>query len=154
LLLKLQQKVLHFPVFCLQLFGFYKMLNIKMQSVLFIIGLSLTAFNVTAAGTSTFDQTCTKISITGDVIHAECRKKDQTPHKTQIALVGIENINGTLTITGKKTSFQETCSNISISGHVLKATCRKRDQSNNNTSLILQGIANIDGTLTYTPTGK
>jgi CVNH domain len=52
-----------------------------------------------------------------------------------------------LTAAAAPSSYQLTCSNIALKDNVLIATCRRRDQSLNSTSITLKGIENIDGTL-------
>ncbi|MEH2468018.1 CVNH domain-containing protein [Nostoc sp.] len=66
----------------------------------------------------------------------------------------IENIDGELKVTdpNKPSSFDQSSTEISINGDVLSATCKKRDGSPNKSSIILNGIENIDGELKYTDT--
>lgn len=101
---------------------------------------------------SNFYPTCTDIFVNGNVLSATCNKVDGSPNQTSLVLMGIENIDGQLIITdpNKPSSFQDSCTNISVNGNVLSATCNKADGSPNQTSLVLDGIENIDGTLTYT----
>ncbi|MEH1872924.1 LamG-like jellyroll fold domain-containing protein [Nostoc sp.] len=105
-------------------------------------------------GGSTYQQSCTKISVKGNVLSATCKKGDGSSNKTSIVLMGIENIDGELKVTdpNKPSSYQETCTEISIKGNVLSATCKRADGSPNKTSIVLDGIENADGNLTYTGT--
>ncbi|MHC5719630.1 MAG: mannose-binding lectin, partial [Nostoc sp.] len=103
---------------------------------------------------STYQQTCTDISIQGNILSATCKKRDGSLKNTSIVLKGIENIDGGLKVTdpNKPSNYHETCTEISIQGNVLSATCKRADGSPNKTSLVLDGIENIDGNLTYTGT--
>jgi uncharacterized protein len=99
---------------------------------------------------STFQNSCSDISVSGATLRANCRRINGSYDATSIALRGIENIDGTLMVTGSgASSFQNTCQNISISGAVLSAMCKRRDGSWLTTRLALPGIANIDGALQY-----
>ena len=51
-------------------------------------------------------------------------------------------------------SYQLTCENINIYGPILSASCKTTDESLNSTTLYLQGIENIDGTLMVTSSWK
>jgi hypothetical protein len=51
-------------------------------------------------------------------------------------------------------SYQNSCTNISIAGATLVETCRRIDGSFNQTSIVLQGIENIDGRLEFTQPGQ
>jgi CVNH domain len=50
-------------------------------------------------------------------------------------------------------SFQNSCNNISIAGNALVASCRRVDGSVSRTSIVLEGIENIDGQLQMTGRG-
>jgi hypothetical protein len=51
-------------------------------------------------------------------------------------------------------SFQRSCDRIAIAGNALVATCRRVDGSLNRTSLVLEGVENIDGQLRATGPGR
>jgi CVNH domain len=51
-------------------------------------------------------------------------------------------------------SYQQTCNNIVISGNRISASCRKINGKYRQTSLVLKGIENIDGTLQVTDATK
>jgi CVNH domain-containing protein len=51
-------------------------------------------------------------------------------------------------------SFQSSCNHISIAGNALVANCRRVDGSVNRTSIVLEGIENIDGQLQMTGRGR
>ena len=103
---------------------------------------------------SSYQQNCTEISVNGNVLSAICKKYDGSLNKTSIVLMGIENIDGELKVTDPKkpSSFHQSCTEISINGDVLSATCKKHDGSPNKTSIVLNGIQNSDGSLKYTGT--
>ncbi len=103
---------------------------------------------------SSYQQSCTEISVNGNVLSAICKKHDGSLNKTSIVLMGIENINGELKVTDPKnpSSFHQSSTEISINGDVLSATCKKHDGLPNKTSIVLNGIENIDGSLKYTGT--
>ncbi len=103
---------------------------------------------------SSYQQSCTEISVNGNVLSATCKKRDGSPNKTSLVLLGIENIDGELKVTDPKkpSSFDKSSSEISINGDVLSATCKKRDGSPNKSSIVLNGLENIDGELKYTGT--
>jgi hypothetical protein len=50
----------------------------------------------------------------------------------------------------QQASFQSSCTNISVVGATLTATCRRVNGTLNQTSIVLRGIANINGRLTQT----
>ena len=103
---------------------------------------------------SSYQLSCNEISVNGNVLSATCKKRDSSPNKTSIVLMGIENIDGELKVTDPKkpSSFDQSSSEISINGDVLSATCKKRDGSPNKSSIVLNGLENIDGELKYTGT--
>ncbi|WP_254173513.1 CVNH domain-containing protein [Planktothrix pseudagardhii] len=67
-----------------------------------------------------------------------------------IFVVSLALITSPLSANAASSSYQLTCEDIDIYGSVLEATCRRRDQSLNQTDLLLKGIENIDGTLKVT----
>ncbi|MBD2212825.1 hypothetical protein H6G27_23550 [Nostoc linckia FACHB-104] len=101
---------------------------------------------------SSYQHTCENISIDGDVISATCQRRDGSWNETSLSLRGIENIDGILEVTDpySPSSFQLSAMNISIDGDLLSATCQRRDGLWNESSLVLNGIENIDGNLEYT----
>ena len=87
------------------------------------------------------------MSVTGDVLKADCRTINGSYNQTSIAIRGIENIDGTLKVTGAASSYQLTCQNIGVVGDVLSASCQRINGSSEFSAL--PGIANINGVLTY-----
>lgn len=83
------------------------------------------------AAPSTFQKSCTDIKLSEDAtkITANCKKMDGTSIPASLDLGGVENIDGKLTKSGKKTTFQQSCntSNLGINDkHVhLTAICKK-----------------------------
>jgi hypothetical protein len=70
-----------------------------------------------------------------------------------IAFVACAGIWGLPTIPARAqqpASFQSSCKDISIAGATLSAICRRKDGSFNQTSIVLRGIANINGQLRLT----
>jgi hypothetical protein len=101
------------------------------------------------AAPSTFQESCTNIRMHGATQKAKCRRIDQSWVETSLAIDGIENIDGNLRYTNNgPSSFQLTCTDIGVSGDMLFAKCRRRDQSEASTRLRLQNIENINGALT------
>jgi hypothetical protein len=105
-----------------------------------------------SAAPSSYQLTCSNISLSGNVLSAVCRRRNQTLNRTSIVLRGIENIDGTLRVInpGGIASFQLTCRNTSVNGSQLSGSCRKINQTYVNTSTNINGIENINGVLTYT----
>lgn len=102
---------------------------------------------------SSYQSSCTNIRITGsgDRISARCLRRNLTYNNTSIYFRGIHNINGVLQFQGldSASSFQLSCTNIFIAGNTLVASCRRINGSYNTTSILIPGIHNIDGILTY-----
>lgn len=106
---------------------------------------------------SSYQRSCTRISINGNVLHATCKTIDGHNRNSSITLRGISNQNGVLTEdnacidsnTGVS-SFQLSCSDIHIENKtILVASCKRIDGSINTTSIHISGIENMDGILTY-----
>jgi hypothetical protein len=104
------------------------------------------------AQVSTYQNSCSNISISGNVLSANCRKRDGQFLQSSLRLRGIENINGALTVTSsdRVSNFQLSCNSIFIRRNVLNATCQKINGNLEQTSITLNGIENINGTLMYT----
>ena len=82
------------------------------RSIRFLSALAAIGFcSAVSAAPSTFQNSCKDIKLAEDAskITANCKKKDGTPVPATIDITGVENIDGKLTRTGKKTNFQETC---------------------------------------------
>ncbi len=100
---------------------------------------------------SNYHLNCHNIFIEGNVLSASCQKRDGTWKQSSITLKGIENNDGILEVTNpeKASSFHLTAINIAIDGDVLSATCQRNDGLWNESSIVLNGIENIDGNLEY-----
>jgi len=117
--------------------------------------LTCTCLGVTkpaSARLSNFQNSCDNISIRGNIMYATCNSLTGQSRQTSIVLNGIENINGKLRITdiNESSSFQHSCTNISIDGNELSARCSKPNGQSRQTSIVLNGIENINGILEYT----
>ena len=105
-----------------------------------------------SARLSNFQNSCNNISISGNILSATCNSLNGQGRQTSIVLNGIENINGKLRITDvtQPSNFQDSCTNISIDGNELSAICAKINGQRRQTSIVLNGIENINGILEYT----
>ncbi|MBD2543537.1 MULTISPECIES: mannose-binding lectin [Planktothricoides] len=99
-----------------------------------------------------YQLTCTNITIDGNVLSAICNRRDGSPNYTSLVLKGIENIDGTLTVTDPEAeaNFHLSSQNISIEDDVLSAECETMSGDWVFSQITLNGIENIDGELTYT----
>ena len=101
---------------------------------------------------SSYQNSCRDISVVGATLTASCRRRNGTYNPTSILIRGIENIDGYLSYSGDLTarsSYQNSCDKIRVSGTSLSASCRKRSGIFNPTSILIRGIDNIDGNLRY-----
>ena len=103
-----------------------------------------------AQSASSFQQSCNNIQLSGSTLSASCRRVDGSFNNTSILITGIANNDGRLQFTGTgQSSFQDSCSDISVAGSTLSANCRKMDGSFNRTSILIPGIANNNGVLVH-----
>ncbi|HEX8289516.1 MAG TPA: CVNH domain-containing protein [Pyrinomonadaceae bacterium] len=101
---------------------------------------------------SSFQDSCRDIRVYGNTLSARCRTERGGYVATSIEIRGITNINGVLEYLREgrgRSTYQQTCNNIRISGATLSARCLREDNSYNNTSIYLRGIVNNDGRLEY-----
>ncbi len=125
---------------------------IKFSGITLTVIAPLLAFSQeTFAQTSSFQDSCNRISIVGDTLSANCRRVNGSSKKTSIRIRGIANDNGNLVFIGlnNASSFQSSCNRISITGDTLSANCRRRDGGSNKTAIRVPGIENNNGNLTY-----
>lgn len=126
---------------------------IKFSALSALFGLSLSLFQepVNAQRASTFATSCTDISINSAQLSATCNKKNGTTQRTSITIKGVHNQNGNLVQGNLKeeSTFSRTCTDISINGDQLSASCRTGSGKNQQSSVRLLGINNNDGNLTY-----
>ncbi len=127
------------------------------KSLIAVAGLLLTCTsfaisNPADATVANYQLTCNNISLNQNVLSANCRTKAGAFKNTSLRLRGIENIDGTLKVTNpnKVANFNLSCNNTAVNGNVLSGSCRKINGAFKNTSLVLNGIENIDGVLRYT----
>ena len=114
------------------------------------VALCFAASGVRAQSPSSFQNSCSNITISGTTLRASCRRIDGTYDSTSIQINGIEKKNGSLQVTGASpSSYQKTCRDIGVNGDVLAATCKKIDGSWQLSSVQVPGIANINGVLKY-----
>ncbi|MEH1815209.1 MAG: CVNH domain-containing protein [Nostoc sp.] len=104
------------------------------------------------SSSSTYQNSCRNIGVSGDILTASCRRRNGTFNLTSIRIRGIENIDGKLRYTGRSTApstYQYSCPSIGVAGATLSASCRKINGTFNPTSIRIRGIENIDGILKY-----
>lgn len=122
-----------------------------------LFGCGLIVSSVTFSGPaqavspSSYQSSCRNISIDGSRLSASCRTIAGNYISSSIYVQGIENKDGRLNFTrlGVASSYQRTCNNIGIAGATLTASCRKINGTYEGTSILIPGIKNINGDLTY-----
>lgn len=100
---------------------------------------------------ASYQSSCNRVSVTGATLQAVCRRLDGSRQPTSIVLQGIENADGQLQFTqpGQPATFQSSCRHARVTGATLSARCRRLDGSYQSTSVVIQGLVNVDGTLAY-----
>ncbi|MBW4634805.1 MAG: CVNH domain-containing protein [Iphinoe sp. HA4291-MV1] len=100
---------------------------------------------------STYQSSCSKISVSGATLSASCRRKNGKFKSTSILIRGIENNDGNLSYfrSTSPSTYQSSCSKISVSGATLSASCRRKNGKFKSTSILIRGIENNDGNLSY-----
>jgi hypothetical protein len=122
-------------------------------ALIFVVSVALISSPSTAAAApSSYQQTCSGISLNENVLSATCRTRNQSPNKTSITLKGIENIDGTLKVVDpqKTANFNLSCAGTAVSGAQISSNCRRINGQFVKTSTNINGIENIDGVLQYT----
>ena len=124
-----------------------------------VLGLSVGQAQQAPAGS--YQKSCSGISVSGTTLNATCKTFNQQNMQTNLpyfaSCVGdIGNINGTLACAGPNGSYALTCTDATVKGNTLSATCKKKDQTPVQTSLPgfqgFQGnISNCDGKLQNGP---
>ena len=102
---------------------------------------------------STFFKTCEDIKLSDDGLSfsAKCKKKDQSINQTSIALKGIHNLDGKLSMGAGESTYQKSCDTVRLQlspEFRLTAICKTAAGRPSNTQLPLEGFHNIDGVLT------
>jgi hypothetical protein len=121
------------------------------------LGLGLLASTTTfsppaqAVEASSYQSSCRNIGISGDLLSANCRTRAGGYKNTNIRVRGIENNDGNLRFVGLgvSSSYQRSCRNIGVAGATLTASCRRINGTYKGTAILIPGIKNIDGNLTY-----
>lgn len=101
---------------------------------------------------SSFQESCRDIRVSGATLSARCMTERGDYVSTSIEIRGIGNSNGNLEYSRNergRSTYQETCDDIRISGSNLSAQCRRADGSSNYTSINLRDIVNNNGRLAY-----
>ncbi|BAZ08594.1 hypothetical protein NIES4071_03990 [Calothrix sp. NIES-4071] len=100
---------------------------------------------------SSFQNSCSNLSIAGDTLSATCRTRNGSYNNTSIRIRGIANNNGNLIYTGRNrtSSYPSSCRNITIYMDRLAANCRTRNGGFNQTAIRVPGIKNYNGYLRY-----
>lgn len=119
--------------------------------------LGLSAAQAQSAPAGSYQKTCSGIAVSGTTLNASCKtfggQNVQTNLPYYASCVGdIGNINGTLACAGPNGSYALTCTDATVKGNTLTATCKKKDQTPVPASLSgfqgFQGnINNCDGKL-------
>jgi hypothetical protein len=107
-----------------------------------------------ATDPSTYQDSCLALDVAGATLTAVCRRKDGSLNaRTAIRIRGIDNVNGKLTYSRNPTAistYQDSCENTGVIGATLTAKCRRKDGSfNEKTTILIRGIDNVNGKLTY-----
>jgi hypothetical protein len=104
-----------------------------------------------AQNMSSYQDSCRHVRVEGATLFADCRRRDGSFNDTSIAIPGIANIDGNFQFQGmgQASSYQMSCRHIRVTGSTLSAKCRRMDGSWDETSILIPGIANIDGNLQY-----
>jgi hypothetical protein len=68
-----------------------------------------------------------------------------------VSMVSVAMLVGTMSVMAEMpaSSYQKTCKDVKVEGNMLKASCEKMDKKWMNTSITINGLANLDGVLTY-----
>lgn len=105
----------------------------------------------TAQTASSYPLSCREITIDNDLLRARCLRTNLAERRTSIRVRGIENNNGQLVFVGtnQASSYQNSCREEEIYGATLVAECRRIDGSYQDTSILIPGIQNNNGRLSY-----
>jgi hypothetical protein len=103
---------------------------------------------------STFQESCTNISVNGNILSAECQRENGRMRRTSIEIRGIHNRDGNLEYLKNSrdaSTFQDSCRNVRVDERGrLTARCERMDGSFSRTSIMIRGIHNNNGRLEYT----
>ncbi len=102
---------------------------------------------------STYATSCTNIEIdNGDTLKAKCLQMNGSLHRTSIQILGIENVNGQLRYgrdPGQRSTYLDSCRRVSVVGATLMARCQRNNGSSSDTWILIRGIENQNGSLSY-----
>jgi CVNH domain len=106
---------------------------------------------VQAAPKSSYQDSCKDITINDSKLSAQCLNQAERYQPTSISIQGIQNKNGALNFTrlGVRSSYHETCTRIGVAGAKLSARCTTNDGSQKFSMILIPGIKNINGYLSY-----
>ena len=127
------------------------------RQALFSAGVAATLCAATARAdaqsASTYEASCRHIGVAGKTLYADCRRNAGVFKQTALPIAGIDNDNGALRFTTmyRASTFQDSCTDIVVSGTMLSARCRRADGGFVRTSIAIPGIENVDGDLRYSP---
>jgi hypothetical protein len=107
-----------------------------------------------ATDPSTYQDSCTGTSVSGATLTAVCRRKDGSLNtRSAIVIRGIDNANGKLIYSrnpNAASTYQDSCQSLGVFGATLTAKCRRKDGSfNEKTTILIRGIDNVNGKLSY-----
>jgi CVNH domain len=107
---------------------------------------------VQAIPQSSYQNSCKNIRINKDnLLSAKCRTQAGDYRNSSIRPQGIQNKNGVLNFTRLNigSSYQGTCIGIHVDGVTLSARCKKNNGQLKDSLILIPGIRNINGDLTY-----
>lgn len=105
-----------------------------------------------AISPSSYQSSCRNIKISdGDLLSAACRTTSGGYRISSVRIQGIQNKDGQLNFTrlNVASSYKLTCKSIGVAGATLTASCKKINDTYVNTSILIPGIKNINGDLSY-----
>jgi CVNH domain len=101
---------------------------------------------------SNYQNSCWNTQVNGATLSARCRRINGDSIRTSISIRGIENRNGNLIYLSNfrsDSSYQNSCWNTQVDGSTLSARCYRINGSSTRTSILIRGIENRNGNLTY-----
>ena len=115
---------------------------------IFIVLASFTSFSDKALAGG-FVRSCNRIRLSGATLSATCRTRSGDSRRTSINLNNfVTNRDGSLRFSNDGGGFSRTCTDITLSGATLSASCRTFSRDLRNTRLDLNAhITNRNGTL-------
>lgn len=105
-----------------------------------------------AALSSIYQKNCKNIEISkGNLLSAKCQASSGKFNTSSILIQGIQNKDGVLNFTrlNVNSSYQRSCWGIHVNGATLSAKCKKINGEPKDSTILIPGIKNTDGKLTY-----